>query len=462
MGKQTVQHLYFRRATRVALVLAGLPFVRFVGLTGSVARGTAHEGSDIDFFIVANPGRLFTVRLLVSLFVHLFGLRRHGQKISGRICLNRYQTTDALEILPHNRYHAQDLSQLIPLVDLDHIYDQFRLANRWMAQDFGSDFPAHKHRPSRSLRFSQLTRRPLEWLLAGWLGEWLEVKTKASQTKKIAANPLTSQYPESIQVLDTRLTFHPPGPGETNDDLTRWDAAAAAYDLRQGRFGDPFRRLLIDPVLFNLLGDVRGQIILDAGCGNGYLTEKLAEKGATVIGIDGAPLMVARAQKNFPSRHFEVANLAVSLPFANQQFDVVIANMVIHSLGEPATALSEFHRLLKPTGRLFLTLPHPAFAYPVGVTRRDLLSLLARRPATMSVSNYLTSRSVAVPMEGLTLPTLRYHRPLTIYANLIREANFQINRLVEPAPSASKGQLAKQVLAVPDIPLILVFELRPS
>jgi hypothetical protein len=49
--------------------------------------------------------------------------------------------------------------------------------------------------------------------------------------------------------------------------------------------GDPNRKYIIDPALWNLLGNVDRLAVLDAGCGNGYLTRVLASKGAKSIGI---------------------------------------------------------------------------------------------------------------------------------------------------------------------------------
>jgi len=48
------------------------------------------------FFIVFKKGKLFTGRILVTLFLHLFGRRRHGKKIANRICLNHFLTDDFL------------------------------------------------------------------------------------------------------------------------------------------------------------------------------------------------------------------------------------------------------------------------------------------------------------------------------------------------------------------------------
>ena len=72
-----------------------------------------------------------------------------------------------------------------------------------------------------------------------------------------------------------------------------WDAKADEWDAWTGTDGDANRRFNSDPVLWRMLGDVAGRVVLDAGCGAGYLSVALARAGAHVLAIDVAPRMVA-------------------------------------------------------------------------------------------------------------------------------------------------------------------------
>lgn len=64
-----------------------------------------------------------------------------------------------------------------------------------------------------------------------------------------------------------------------------WDKAADGWSSRYSEYGDMNRRFVIDPVIFRILGSVKGLFILDAGCGNGYLCRLLARRGAKVFGV---------------------------------------------------------------------------------------------------------------------------------------------------------------------------------
>src|SRR5580692_4964394 len=79
------------------------------------------------------------------------------------------------------------------------------------------------------------------------------------------------------------------------------------------------------PVL-DLLSPAPGERILDLGCGDGVLTEKIAASGAEVVGVDAAPDMVAAAQK----RGMDARVLdALNLDFAHE-FDAVFTNAALH------------------------------------------------------------------------------------------------------------------------------------
>lgn len=135
---------YWRRALFAAAVLRCVPFVRMVGLNGSMVIGGIKPGSDIDFFIVLKRGRIFTGRVLVTGVIHLLGLRRYGQHVPGRICLNRYSSRTFLDITPHNRYHARVFHNLVPLFSTGGCYEQYAQENKWMA-DF--NYPIHHWKP---------------------------------------------------------------------------------------------------------------------------------------------------------------------------------------------------------------------------------------------------------------------------------------------------------------------------
>lgn len=91
-----------------------------------------------------------------------------------------------------------------------------------------------------------------------------------------------------------------------------------------------------------------GEHVLDLGCGDGQLTRRIAATGASVVGIDASPEMVAAAQAGGI-----VAELgdAEALPFAPGSFDAVFSNAALHWVRDQDAMLTEVHRVLKRGGR---------------------------------------------------------------------------------------------------------------
>src|SRR5260221_12982506 len=85
-----------------------------------------------------------------------------------------------------------------------------------------------------------------------------------------------------------------------------WDSVPADCRFQVGDDGDGNRRLNSDPVLWRFAGDVRGRAVLDAGCGTGYLTKQLSDRGAKVIGVDFSQRMIEIARADYPALDFRV------------------------------------------------------------------------------------------------------------------------------------------------------------
>src|SRR5262252_1350646 len=100
--------------------------------------------------------------------------------------------------------------------------------------------------------------------------------------------------------------------------------------------------------VFDLLNPQAGERILDLGCGDGVLTEKLAATGTDVIGVDSSADMVAAARhRGLDARVMD----ATALPF-DQEFDAVFSNAVLHWIkSDPDVAIASAYRALRRPGR---------------------------------------------------------------------------------------------------------------
>ena len=78
---------------------------------------------------------------------------------------------------------------------------------------------------------------------------------------------------------------------EDKDVIRSWEERSIEWDSWIGEGGDNNRIFNSDPVRWEMLGDVNGKSILDAGCGNGYLAVKIATSGSKVTGLDAVENM---------------------------------------------------------------------------------------------------------------------------------------------------------------------------
>ena len=176
------------------------------------------------------------------------------------------------------------------------------------------------------------------------------------------------------------------------------------------------------PAVLALAGDVAGRRILDAGCGSGPLLAVLHERGAIVTGFDMSTGMVELARRRLgDDADLMVAVLGSPLPFPDAAFDDVTASLVLHYLEDWGPALAELRRVLKPGGRLIVSVNHPF--------RENLW----HREAGLKPDYFATYNYVVEWTAGGQSALLRFwNRPLHAMTDAFTAAGFRISVISEP------------------------------
>lgn len=204
----------------------------------------------------------------------------------------------------------------------------------------------------------------------------------------------------------------------TNQDVI--DLWRSADPTSVGEEGDFSHRHLLNPAIFQLLGDVRERYILDAGCGQGYLSRMLARLGARVTGVEPTPVFFDYVVAREDAEHLGITYLQADLSDFHQfesAFDAVIANMVFIDIPDYESAMRNCVTALKPDGTFIFSLGHPCFeeASDLWPVKHDV-----------EVSEYFEEYVTPQPYG------FNFHRSLSTYLNLVIDLGCTIQRLVEP------------------------------
>ncbi|HXE72057.1 MAG TPA: methyltransferase domain-containing protein [Candidatus Nitrosotenuis sp.] len=187
---------------------------------------------------------------------------------------------------------------------------------------------------------------------------------------------LDRNQPVAARLLALRQIF----PQSTGERLF-WDYYAVCYDALTRL--SAYKAMLARVV--QVLEPEPGMRLLDAGCGTGNVLDYVftACPQADLLGIDFSPAMLRRAIPKVPDANFGYCDLNEGpLPFANEQFDAITCVNVLYILREPVAVLREFHRVLRPGGRVVITNPVPGF-----------------RPLTILIDHIRNTKTVAAWVE---------------------------------------------------------------
>lgn len=222
-----------------------------------------------------------------------------------------------------------------------------------------------------------------------------------------------------------------------NDDageaIRRWDDFAEAYSKNHTEQGDLHKEVLLNPVLFSLLGNVNNKKILDAGCGEGYLSRLLAGSAAAVTAVDSSCRMLEIAKNRTPKdlvidyKHANCENLTI---LENQSFDLIVSNMVIQDLANIEKVFQEMHRLIVDGGSFIFSILHPCFVTPESGWERTE----SGEKLHWNVDEYF-NEGVYEQDLGDKEKMLFFHRTLTSYINTLIKTGFILEKIVEPKPS---------------------------
>jgi len=146
---------------------------------------------------------------------------------------------------------------------------------------------------------------------------------------------------------------------------------------------------------------VAGKVVLDVGCGLGFFSARLAERGAKVVACDIGPGLVERTRLKVGCEARLADALSLEEEFGSERFDLVISSECIEHVPSPKAALHQMIAVLKPGGFLSVSTPNRIWLPLV-----SLATTLRLRPFN-GYENFSTWRSLRKTLEASGVAILR-------------------------------------------------------
>lgn len=208
----------------------------------------------------------------------------------------------------------------------------------------------------------------------------------------------------------------------------RYDAAAPTK---------PHNALCERPATLALLGEVAGLWVLDAGCGSGICSEIMAQRGATVHGVDVTPEMLDLARRRCAGLAVELTLGDLTKPLhwlSDRSFDRVLCALALDYVEPLDRVFREFHRVTRPGGALVFSMSHPM---------RDWMD-----ERTHGSRSYYAPNRFGMHWSGFGGPRPYvecYRRPLAAILNPLAAAGWSLESIVEPGPQEEMRTIAEKL-----------------
>jgi SAM-dependent methyltransferase len=232
------------------------------------------------------------------------------------------------------------------------------------------------------------------------------------------------------------------------------DRIAKQWHEATGYKGGAFKELVLNEVLLRRIAGVDQCSILELGAGNGYFLPLLLRRfsgqvpaAITITDQSGRLLEIARKYFRIPGAQYETLDVRRPFPFADHQFDLILASMVFNevSTGVFQNALRECRRVLSSQGRFLMAVVHPDF---VGnLQKRQLLRRTREGVLTM-------------PGAGsFRVPVVR--RSCQVYRSSLKEAGFEFEE-EDVFPTTEVLNVKSALRKAGRVPLALVLDCTKS
>lgn len=244
---------------------------------------------------------------------------------------------------------------------------------------------------------------------------------------------------------------------------------AEYWNKRAWDSGEAYKLHVIDPIMFELIGNLDNKTVLELGCGNWYLSKNFIQKWVkSLILADISKYNLANAKQKCNSEKIEYIQQDVTKKFKieSNSIDIVYSNMLLNEIEDIHTPISESYRILKKWAIFIFSVTHPSWDLYIFAQEKAWI----KSKKIKGLGNYFRKGFAKYIMGGdnKNNPNLaekfknkfeveHYQRPLSDYFNTLTKAGFNVKNIIEPEPNKELLKNFPRFSEYSDYPIWLIF-----
>ena len=241
------------------------------------------------------------------------------------------------------------------------------------------------------------------------------------------------------------------------------------WNERAGDAGEVYKHYVLDPLMFKLVGDFKNKVVVELGCGNGYLAAKFIKQSPQrAIMMDISEYNLQHAAKKCQDSRVEFLQQDATKPWKidTKMVDVVYPNMMLNEVEDSGTPIREAARVLKKDGVFVFSVTHPAwdlfiYAQEKAGKHSDKIKGLGnyfhRGMTYFMMGSQSVTNTTLHKQYGRDFAVEHYQRPIADYFSQLTGAGFSVDQLLEPELTDELLKQAPRFTAYADHPVGLVF-----
>lgn len=249
---------------------------------------------------------------------------------------------------------------------------------------------------------------------------------------------------------------------------------AGYWNERAGDSGEVYKKFVLDPVMFKFIGNLENKVVLELGCGNGYLAKKfLLQNPKKVILMDISEYNLSYAKERCSDKKvdFITQDATKKWKIDSNSVDVVYSIMMLNEVANIKTPIQEAFRVLRKNGVFTFATVHPSwnlFAFAqeqLGVKPKNFSGLKSYFyrgyvKYIMGVDN--KARPELAQKYKKEFEVAHYQRPFSDYFNQLTETGFVVKKVIEPEITKKLLKIAPRFSEKLDYPVGLIFHCLKS